>query len=195
MPNDLLLNFSTGPFYECKGDEVPIESILETALGRIRQLRRNQHIVEVFSNKFEDFVAYHDMIDIVIFKESFSPSTSRNVKRVMCHNENCIDTILLEHQVQNDFAALIFGDFTGFSLWKKSYYLPSIVIAKIDTSLGPYVQEEYSFSGMLELANEKGYLLVAHEGSDVVFIRADLVKEFNILKPVMIRNPVVLFDS
>lgn len=181
---NVLGNFSKGPFDDFKRGDAPEEGVVEEILGALGSLRRNQWIVELGYGdrpKFASFATEHEF-NILLVRRDAEPSDVRGI-----HAARDLDSCVFPA----DPAVVSFFD-DAYDTWKTATTRPLVVVARIDPSVPPGVSGPTTFTGMVELGATKGYVPVCH-ADGLVFVRDDVVKRLSI-PTVNFRNPERLFE-
>jgi hypothetical protein len=181
---NVLGNFSKGPFDDFKRGDTPEEGVVEEILGALGSLRRNQWIVEIGYGdrpKFASFATEHEFNILLVHRDA-EPSDVRGI-----HAARDLDSCVFPA----DPAVVSFFD-DAYDTWKNATTRPLVVVARIDPSVPPGVSGPTTFTGMVELGATKGYVPVCH-ADGLVFVRDDVVKRLSI-PTVNFRNPERLFE-
>jgi len=163
-----LARIAKGPFSNFK--EGGLASILEEILGRLRVLRRNQHVLNI---------KFHDTMDNYACFQLFKEYEFHVV------NENATDIgqVLRENNFTKEFPLLMIDTVDA---WKKTEHQPMVVAIK----LSKVTLEEYRRS--VEVSADLGYIPVALAEEVVVFIRRDLANDVGV-KGINRRNFDIIF--
>lgn len=129
---------------------------------------------------------YNDLIETAANYENIVPVKKYVEKR------GGLDSILAETDIVKDFDVLSIDiDSYDLEIWEPlSNYNPTIVIIEINSSIPPGEYHRHSlsrsgnsFTSTLEVAKQKGYVLVCHTGN-LIFVREDRYEELGLPKEV-----------
>ena len=165
-----LARIAKGPFSKFK--EGGLASILEEILGRLRVLRRNQHVLNI---------KFHDTMDNYACFQLFKEYEFHVV------HENATDIgHIRENTFTHEFPLLMIDTVDA---WKKTEHQPMVVAIK----LSKVTLEEYRRS--VEISADLGYIPVALVEEVVVFIRHDLANDAGV-KGINRRNfDIIFYDT
>jgi hypothetical protein len=165
---NVLARLAKGPFSNFK--EGGLASILEEILGRLRVLRRNQHVLNI---------KFHDTMDNYACFQLFKEYEFH----VVNENARDIGQVLRENNFTKEFPLMMIDTLDA---WKKTEHQPMVVAIKISE----VTLEEYRRS--VEVSTDLGYIPMALAEGVVLFIRHDLANDVGV-KGINRRNFDIIF--
>ena len=161
----------------------------------VQKYNSNALFIEKDKNKFVDLIKTAKKYPKII---SLNCEVNSNIK-----SKYSLDNILKRCFKKNIDILSIDVDSFDLKIWKSlKNFFPKIIVIEINSEMGIYKKKKYSlnskiqgnsFASTVEVALEKGYVLVSHIGN-CIFVKKSLIKYLNFDKK-FINDPALLYNN